>query len=216
MSRRVFKAVLLTGVVYVSWQCCSIVIPPVTLTGQKTAIEKQIIGEQTEIEKDVWMVSSAKTTSKANLELENDEKKARENRDNSYTYRAFAILEVYGDSLARLKADRVVGENNKGYVSSLINVKKTKISKANRKKYNAALADDIEKGIHYRNLLNTVKQINNARTLLVRGYILNQKKVNKKFKAGVKELVLQQKQKYHDAALKGEHVQLNNGKWVQK
>ncbi len=193
----------------------TIVVPPVTITGQKTAIEKQIIGEQTELEKDVWMISSAKTAEHA--ELDNKPKEVRRSieQENSHTYRAFLKFELFSGHLTQLKKDRVVGENNKGYVSNLL-LEKADIPEEMRKKYSAEKADEPELGRPYRTLTQTVKEINEARTLAARGYVQNQKRANKAFKATEKEVLASQKEKYQQAALKGEVVQADDGSWTVK
>ncbi len=101
----------------------TIVVPPVTITGQKTATERQIIGEQTELERDVWMISSAKTAEHAELEAKPKEVRQSMERENANTYRAFLKFEMFSGHLTQLKKDRVVGENNKGLVANLFNEK---------------------------------------------------------------------------------------------
>jgi hypothetical protein len=193
----------------------TIVVPPVTITGQKTATEKQIIGEQTELEKDVWMISSAKTTEHA--ELETKPKAVRESiqKENTYTYRAFLKFELFSAHLAQLKKDRVVGENNKGFVANLFN-EKVEIPEEMRKKYDPSLADEPELGRPYRTLIQTVKEINEARMLAAKGYVESQKRANKDFKATEKEILASQKEKYQQAALKGEMIQAADGSWSAK
>lgn len=193
----------------------TIVVPPVTITGQKTATEKQIIGEQTELEKDVWMISSAKTTEHA--DLENKPKAVRESmqRESSYTYRAFLKFELFSANLAQLKKDRVVGENNRGFVANLFK-EKVEIPEEMQKKYSAELADEPELGRPYRTLIQTVKEINEARILAAKGYIESQKRANKDFKATEKDILASQKDKYQQAALKGEMVQAADGSWSAK
>src|SRR5688572_16568452 len=116
------SVVFLAGLICVN--CFStIVIPPVTITGQKTATEKQIIGEQTELEKDVWMISSAKTAEHADLETKPKEIRRSMEQENANTYRAFLKFELFSAHLAALKKDRVVGENNKGFVANLFSEK---------------------------------------------------------------------------------------------
>jgi hypothetical protein len=193
----------------------TIIVPPVTITGQKTATEKQIIGEQTELEKDVWMISSAKTTEHA--ELETKPKAVRESiqKENTYTYRAFLKFELFSAHLAQLKKDRVVGENNKGFVANLFN-EKVEIPEEMRKKYDPSLADEPELGRPYRTLIQTVKEINEARMLAAKGYVESQKRANKDFKATEKEILASQKEKYQQAALKGEMIQAGDGSWSAK
>lgn len=193
----------------------TIVVPPVTITGQKTATERQIIGEQTELEKDVWMISSAKTAEHAELEAKPKEVRQSMERENASTYRAFLKFEMFSGHLAQLKKDRVVGENNKGYVANLFN-EKVEISAELREKYAAKHADEVELGRPYRTLIQTVKEINEGRMLAAKGYVESQKRANKAFKATEKEILASQKEKYQQAALKGEMVQAADGTWTPK
>jgi len=193
----------------------TIVVPPVTITGQKTAIEKQIIGEQTELEKDVWMISSAKTAEHAELDNKPKEVRRSMEQENANTYRAFLKFELFAAHLVQLKKDRVVGENNKGYVSNLL-TEKIDVPEEMRKKYSSENADEPELGRPHRTLVQTVKEINEARTLAARGYVQNQKRANKAFKATEKDVLISQKEKYQQAALKGELIQGDDGKWIVK
>ncbi len=212
-------AITLGGVFFLN-SCCSFVIPPVTLTGNKTAIEKQIIGEQNELEKDVWMISSAKTAGK--VEDQSKDPKATQDQklkteENRYTNEAFLIMDVYAEKLAKLKADKVVGEDNKGYVASLIEnetVRKS-LSKEILEKYNPQFEDDMEKGKDYRTLKETVAQINIARDLIIQGYMANQQRAGSK-KIKKEEVGIIQKNKFHEASLKGEYIQDASGNWSQK
>ena len=65
-------------------------------------------------------------------------------------------------------------------------------------------------------LVETIKQVNRARTLLVKGYIAEQKKINPDFSADETELFLFQKKKFHDAALKGEYIETDENDWIKK
>lgn len=64
-----YMPVLLCGIIFIFWgcssssSCISIVPPAVNLTGEKTSVERQIVGDYEEIEKDAWTVSSVKTAS---------------------------------------------------------------------------------------------------------------------------------------------------------
>lgn len=193
----------------------TIVVPPVTITGQKTATERQIIGEQTELEKDVWMISSAKTSEHAALDAKPKEIRNSMEHENANTYRAFLKFDLFSAHLAQLKKDRVVGENNKGFVSNLL-LEKAEIPAEMKKKYDAELEEEPDLGRPYRTLVQTVKEINEARILAARGYVESQKRANKEFKATEKEVLASQKSKYQQAALKGEMVQAEDGAWSPK
>ena len=193
----------------------TIVVPPVTITGQKTATERQIIGEQTELEKDVWMISSAKTSEHATLDAKPKEVRTSMEQENANTYRAFLKFDLFSAHLAQLKKDRIVGENNKGFVSNLL-LEKAGLPEDVKKKYDPELADEPDLGRPYRTLIQTVKEINEARILAARGYVENQKRANKEFKATEKEILAAQKDKYQNSALKGEILQSDDGVWAAK
>ncbi|MCS6984932.1 MAG: hypothetical protein NZM25_07405 [Leptospiraceae bacterium] len=196
--------------------CCSIVIPPVTLTGSKTAAERQIIGESAELEKDVWLVASARTASRVKLDYRDENESATQFVEGGYAYEAFLILDTFEKKLKELKKDRVVGENNRGLVSNLLLEKNYTVPENIRQKYDEKLKDDLDKGLPYRTLVETVEQINRARLLLARAYIENQKKANPNFKAKEEEILVSQKASYQEAALKGEMIQLDDGRWIAK
>ena len=197
---------------------CAIVIPPITFTGTKTATEKQIIGEQTELEEDVWMISSAKTTSEVDVGSDDESTSNRRavEEENRHTYLAFSILDIYSEYIAELKKDRVVGENQKGLLSNLMSVKFIEISDEIREKYNKEYRNDKIRGKSYNMLIKTIEQVNIARGHLVEGYIVNQKRVNPKFKPNKKEMYARLKDRYHKAALKGEYIQNDKGVWEKK
>jgi hypothetical protein len=193
----------------------TIVVPPVTITGQKTATERQIIGEQTELEKDVWMISSAKTSEHAALDAKPKEIRNSMEQENANTYRAFLKFDLFSAHLAQLKKDRVVGENNKGFVANLL-LESAEVPAESKKKYDAELADEPDLGRPYRTLIQTVKEINEARILAARGYVESQKRANKEFKATEKEVLAAQKSKHQQSALKGEMIQADDGAWAPK
>jgi len=216
MNRIIFRILLAAAAIFSQLACfATIVVPPVTITGSKTATEKQIIGEQTELEKDVWMISSARTTESAELETRPAEERKAIETENTEIYRAFLKFEMFSKQLAELKKDRVVGENNKGLISNLF-TEKVNISDEMKKKYDPALADEPDLGRPYRTLIATVKEINEGRQLAAKGYVKTQKRLSKEFKAKESEILLAQREKYQAATLRGEFIQLPTGKWMNK
>jgi len=199
------------------WQYnCSFVIPPITLTGTKTAAEKQIIGDQNEIEEDVWMISSAKSSSESGVKTEkNDDVKTLE-EENAYTNRALSLLNLYAENIAALKKDKVVGEGNKGLLINLLTIETITFDEEILSKYDKENIKDKEKGKEYRKLLETVKQVNLARDYLAQGYILHQTRLEPEFKASKEELLIELGQQYRNSALKGEYIQNESGVWLTK
>ncbi len=212
---RLFRALLPLFAISIN-SCLSVMIPPITLTGTKTAVEKQIIGEENELEEDVWMISSARVTSEVDLGEASEDEQAKIDEENSYTYRAFAILNAFGDDLAQLKQDRVVGEDKNGLIANLVLVPGLELPEESREKYDPKLKKDPVGGKDYRMLEETVKQVNIARKHLVEGYIINRQRNEPDYKPNREELLRTQKEKYHASALKGEYIQKDDGTWVAK
>ncbi len=90
--------------------CVSIDIPPITLTPARTAAERQLIGEDQEIEKDGWLLASARSTSRTS--------EADGVRDARRIYREQAILEFYEEPLREYARAGILGEDlDQGLVS---------------------------------------------------------------------------------------------------
>jgi uncharacterized protein YdbL (DUF1318 family) len=204
---------VLTVIPFVIIDCLTVMVPPVSVTGTKTATEKQIIGEQTELEKDVWMISSAKTTSGIDVKPETKQKTVKQEiqEENAQTYKGFAIMDTFAPELTELKKDGVVGENKNGLLSNLLNEEDVEITRELKDKYKP----DSE-NTSYKVLVETVRQINQARYYIVEGYILNQKRIYPEFNPDKKELLKNQKSKYQSMANKGEYIQQETGEWIKK
>ncbi len=194
--------------------CCSIVIPPVTLTGSKTAIEKQIVGEQEDLEKDIWLLASAKTAQNV------QEGSTRDGEtvvppDVSLMYEALMILDAYSDSLAGLKKDGVVGESNKGEIINLFGVSAITLSDKLKAKYNPELENELDEGKPYRTLISTVSEVNRARGMMIDAYIGQQLRLGSN-PATRDELMKMQADRFRTAAISGEYIQSDSGDWTRK
>ncbi len=91
--------------------CCVISSPKITLTGDKTAIERQIVGDYRELEKDSWVISSVKTTVQrsgggAGTAVAGDRE----------IFAAMKIREFHRDKVRKYKDRGLLGEANSGYV----------------------------------------------------------------------------------------------------
>ncbi len=194
--------------------CCSIVIPPVTLTGSKTAIERQIVGEQEDLEKDIWLLASAKTAQNV------QEGSTRDGEtvvppDVSLMYEALMILDAYADSLAGLKKDGVVGEGNKGEIVNLFGVSAITLSNELKAKYNPELENELDEGKPYRTLISTVSEVNRARSMMVDAYIGQQLRLGSN-PATRDELMKMQADRFRTAAISNEYIQSDLGDWTRK
>ena len=89
--------------------CCLISPPDVHLTGEKTVVERQIVGDYRELEKDAWIISSVRT----NIQRS----KGTTTGGDEYILKALKIREFHEDKIRRYKDQGAVGEKNNGFIA---------------------------------------------------------------------------------------------------
>jgi len=89
---------------------CSIAPPVIQITGDKTVIERQIVGEYQELEKDAWIISSVKTS------VQRSRGTGAVAGGDMELFRAMKIREYHRDKLRRYKDEAALGETFEGYV----------------------------------------------------------------------------------------------------
>jgi uncharacterized protein YdbL (DUF1318 family) len=87
---------------------CSIHTPEMKFTGEKTALENQILGTYNQVKEDVWMVASVRAANPDSQITLSEEKRA--------VLTAIQNREFNKDDIDEFKRDGVVGENAKGYL----------------------------------------------------------------------------------------------------
>ena len=185
-----------------------------TLTGNKTAIERQIIGEQTEIEENVWLISSASVSDRDKI-LDSQGTKEKENvkLENEYAARAFIILKKFGPDLQLLINDEVVGEAMSGKLTNLLESPYQKnIPEYIIEAYNEKYIKDAIKGKKVRSLKIVVRQVNYARELLCKSYLINQGQSEFK-ESEIKKLMIQFGREKIASAKKGAIIEKSSGSW---
>jgi hypothetical protein len=85
---------------------CAIKLPKITATGERTALENQIIGTYKSIEEEVWMVASVRSgTSSDSIDLTEQKRMVLE---------AFQRQRFNADDISDFKRDGIAGENSAG------------------------------------------------------------------------------------------------------
>jgi hypothetical protein len=170
--------------------CCSISPPNVNITGEKTVIERQIIGDYMEIEKDAWAISSVRTTvAQRNI----SGKMAGDPELFKYT----KIREFHSDKINEYKKEGAIGENNKGFIQYM-ETKKYEISSAEKKI-----------------LLTVIEEENIARREIFSRFIyLSKGSMAEKNEVAAFGRMFAEEQR--GFALKGEWIQQNSGAWERK
>lgn len=170
--------------------CCLIAPPALNLTSEKTGVERQIIGDYMELEKDAWTVSSVKSsygTGKTQSGVTGDEE----------LQKAESLRAFHAEKLAAYKTEGAAGEGNDGYVSYIKN-----------DKYEA---DPAQKKI----LLAVLDEENGARKLIFTRslFAISGKNPSKDEVAAFGRMFADEQRVQ---AAQGEWVQENSGKWVKK
>jgi hypothetical protein len=170
--------------------CCSISPPDVHITGEKTVIERQIIGDYMEIEKDAWTLSSIRTTiGQRNI----SGKMAGDPELFKYT----KIREFHNDKIKDYKSEGAIGENNKGFIQYM-ETKKYEISPAEKK----ILVTVIEEENHAR------REIFSRLIYLSKGSTPEKNEID-----GFGRVFAEEQR---GLASKDEWIQQNSGKWERK
>lgn len=107
MKRVVFSIMILI------FTSCAVVPPEIKLTGERTALENQIIGTFDEIESESWITASQRSTSMASSE----ELQAQQQT----VLDAVQTRKFNADEIRELKEEQVIGENNRGFLEILGN-----------------------------------------------------------------------------------------------
>jgi hypothetical protein len=170
--------------------CCVIAPPTINLTGEKTVIERQIVGDYMELEKDAWTVSSVKTTA------------GRKNTSGGMSgdpelFKYMKVREFHYDKIKDYKSEGAIGEGNTGYIQYM-----------ETKKYESSPA---EKKI----LLTVIDEENNVRgKIFSRSIFLS--KGNEPGKAELDAFGKMFAEEQRGLAVKEDWIQENSGKWGRK
>lgn len=90
--------------------CLQVTPPEISLTGEQTVVERQIIGDYRELESDAWQVSSVQT----NVQRQKGSA-AQATRDDALM-RALKVREFHRDKIRSYKNEGAIGEAKTGFV----------------------------------------------------------------------------------------------------
>ena len=170
--------------------CINIVPPDVNLTGEKTVIERQIVGDYMELEKDAWTISSVKTT----VGRKNVSGKMSGDPE---LFKYMKVREYHSDKIKEYKNEGALGEVNTGYIQYM-----------ETKKYESSPA---EKKI----LLTVIDEENRARREIFNRLVsLSKGTESEKDETDFFGRVFAEEQR--GLAEKDEWIQDNSGKWGRK
>ena len=166
---------------------CSFKAPEVSVTGEMTALEREVLGTYRQIEEDTWMVASTRSANKSETKQISPEKKR--------VLEAMQDQKFNKDYIEEFKRKGYIGENNQGFLSIRDH-------------------EDLEKNVDTSEFVNKiVNEENSAREIIMNRVI----QLNDALKNAVRENVMtifaQMNQENSPA---GTWIQKQIGDWVKK
>ncbi|HOK40642.1 MAG TPA: DUF1318 domain-containing protein [bacterium] len=176
---------------FIFLQSCAKKVATVSIVEERTALEKQILGEFTTISKDVYLLASVRA-----IDEEGKLKKTEEiPEEKKKVIRALQRMAFNADDIKYYKKLGIIGENNNGKIE----IFSEKIKELEEKKQ-----------IYLKEL---VKEENEDREILFKRILETNINLKAEDMKKVAEIYGSMKR---DLAEKGEFIQLPDGKWIQK
>lgn len=166
---------------------CSIHTPEVKFTGEKTALENQILGTYSQVQEDMWMVASVRAANPDSQATLSEEKRA--------VLAAMQNREFNKDDVEEFKRDGAIGENNKGLLE-------------------LRPLERLQKDPAYRKLVEQiVAEENRDREIVLKRIAAINPAVQSAEPAEVEKAFAQLQ---HDGAKPGDWLQAPSGEWLRK
>jgi len=171
---------------------CSTIVPPkMYITGEKTVIESQVVGDYKEIEKDAWAISSVPT------HVQKERSKRSTAVGDAELFKAMKIREYHADVIRDYKNEGVIGEAKNGLLEY---------------RHSRTIEEDSDVK---RIIMTIIEDENKARTTIFRRtLVLGGKPSPTPYDVQIFGEKFAEEQR--DAALAGDWIQNNSGSWFKK
>lgn len=179
--------IIIMGLAGVLFFKCSIKAPEVNITGEKTALENQVIGTYQQIENDAWTLTSVRSTNSA--------KKPKMSVEKKKVLEAVQGRKFNKDDIEEFLQDGFVGENNMGLLEIRDNEKLGK---------DADLKNRVTKIVEKE---NSYRKIIMERILLLNEHAAD---------AGEKNVAKIFAKINQDNAAEGAWIEIESGQWIRK
>ncbi len=166
---------------------CSVKAPEVNITGEKTALENQVIGTYREIEQDAWTLASVRSTTPGQQPAMSKEKKL--------VFEAIQGRKFNKDDIDEFKQSEIVGENNRGLLEIM-----------NPQKLDAD--PDLKKRV-----TTIVENENKYREIIIERIVLLNEQASQ---AGTENVAKIFSKINQDNSEPGTWIQIENGRWIKK
>lgn len=166
---------------------CSIKAPEVQVTGEKTALEKEVLGTYHEMEEDTWMVASSRATK--------GEGKVKISPEKRKVLDALQSQKFNKDDIDEFKKNGYVGENNEGFLE-------------------LRTLEELSKDQGQKDLVTEIIQEENGDREIIMGRVIELNDSLKK--AARKEILTIFAKMNQENSPDGTWIQHSNGQWVKK
>lgn len=179
--------------------CKSIVdlkVPPITITNAQTAAEKQMVGEDRELEKEGWLIASIQSSSNGRSYREKSASDDTDPEIKAHRIRLNYLL----PEVKQYKLHGIVGETPSGFI------------KLNPLALSLPTYSQYEIPAKRKRVEDVIVYLNESRKAIWEKEVLNQKKKGKKEEELVKykqSLV----EEYYKSVLAGEYFETASGRW---
>jgi hypothetical protein len=106
MQKIIFYVIIFAVIMF--FMQCSVKAPEVQITGEKTALENQVLGTYQQIESDAYVIASTRALDTEKVDAGSAQKQQ--------LLQAVQNRKFNKDDIDELKRDAVIGENNKGFL----------------------------------------------------------------------------------------------------
>lgn len=171
------------------WLACSVKAPEVNVTGEKTALENQVIGTYDQIEEDAWTLTSVRSVGG------NTAPQPKMSEDKKRVLEAVQGRKFNKDDIEEFLKAGIVGENNKGLLEI---IHPEKIGN-----------DEILK----KRVQKIVQSENEYRQIIMNRIMVLNEEAAKAGKENIGHIFAKMNQ---DNAPAGSWIQLENNEWVKK
>ncbi len=125
--------------------CISVDVPPITLTPERTAAERQLIGTEGEIEEDGWLIASAQSVSgEVGSARPGDGVMTERREDRRYNIEA-DVLEFYYPVILKYRRDELLGEGFDGLLRPVPSSLRRRSGTSDEIENAAAVADEVNR-----------------------------------------------------------------------
>jgi len=184
---KIFMFIMITALAGILFFQCSIKAPEVNITGEKTALENQVIGTYQQIEEDVWTLTSVRSTNSTTKPQMSVEKKK--------VLEAVQGRKFNKDDIEEFLENGFVGENNQGLLEIRDN-------------------DDLKKDADLKNrVTQIVENENGYRKIIMERIILLNEQAAEAGEKNVSKIFAKINQ---DNATAGAWIENENGEWIKK